>query len=119
MELGLHRRDVHCHLLRDEKQRTGISAIIWSIVILDRQWSAANGLPQNFQESDFDQSIEPPVSHLILRPEYDVGVAQRPIFLLTSDMIGGRMVPSSDDLVHIHESEVRSTDTPSRCRCNL
>lgn len=66
MELGLHRRDVHRHLLRDEKQRTGISAVIWSIVILDRQWSAATGLPQNFQESDFDQSIEPPVSHLVL-----------------------------------------------------
>lgn len=69
MELGLHRRDVHCHLLRDEKQRTGISALIWSIVILDRQWSAATGLPQNFQESDFDQSIEPPVSHLVLKTQ--------------------------------------------------
>jgi hypothetical protein len=63
MELGLHRRDVHRHLSLDEKQRTEISALIWSIVTLDRQWSAATGLPQNFQESDFDHSIEPPVSN--------------------------------------------------------
>lgn len=62
MELGLHRRDVHLHVLRDEKERTDTSALLWSIVVLDRQWSAATGLPQNFQESDFDQSIKPPVS---------------------------------------------------------
>ncbi|EUC42269.1 hypothetical protein COCMIDRAFT_29081 [Bipolaris oryzae ATCC 44560] len=83
MELGLHRRDVHCHLLRDEKQRTGISAIIWSIVILDRQWSAATGLPQNFQESDFDQSIEPPedawylramISYTFMSPKFEVPI---------------------------------------------
>ncbi|KAJ6279570.1 hypothetical protein J3E71DRAFT_393591 [Bipolaris maydis] len=83
MELGLHRRDVHCHLLRDEKQRTGISALIWSIVILDRQWSAATGLPQNFQESDFDQSIEPPedawylramISYTFMSPKFEVPI---------------------------------------------
>ncbi|EUC28755.1 hypothetical protein COCCADRAFT_30046 [Bipolaris zeicola 26-R-13] len=83
MELGLHRRDVHRHLLRDEKQRTGISALIWSIVILDRQWSAATGLPQNFQESDFDQSIEPPedawylramISYTFMSPKFEVPI---------------------------------------------
>ncbi|KAH8707127.1 hypothetical protein GQ44DRAFT_777517 [Phaeosphaeriaceae sp. PMI808] len=67
MELGLHRRDVHQQLLRDESQHAEISALLWSIVVLDRQWSAATGLPQNFQESDFDQAMEPPENASYLR----------------------------------------------------
>lgn len=65
MELGLHRQDAHQHLTENERQREEISALVWSIVILDRQWSAATGLPQNFHDSDFDQAIEPPVSESI------------------------------------------------------
>lgn len=61
MELGLHRRDFHKHLLRNEKPHTEVTTLLWSIMVLDRQWSAATGLPQNFQESDFDQAMEPPV----------------------------------------------------------
>ncbi|KAJ9148692.1 Zn(2)-C6 fungal-type DNA-binding domain protein [Pleurostoma richardsiae] len=55
MELGLHNRDVARHVLSSEKQWSEYAAITASIVILDRQWSAATGLPTHFANSDFDQ----------------------------------------------------------------
>lgn len=66
MELGLHRKDILRHFVREDSQHTEIKALLWSIVILDRQWSAASGLPQNFQESDFafEKGMEPPVSSI-------------------------------------------------------
>lgn len=108
MELGLHRRDVHLHLLRDEAQRTEISALLWSIVILDRGWSAVTGLPQNFQESDFDQSMEPPVSDPFINSRKIFESAPKSVQLLTLCFVGERLVSAGDDLVHIHEPEIRS-----------
>ncbi|KAJ0272677.1 hypothetical protein CBS470a_012598 [Colletotrichum nupharicola] len=40
-------------MLDSRAQRTEVWALMSSIVILDRQWSAAAGLPRNFQESAF------------------------------------------------------------------
>ncbi|PVI02993.1 hypothetical protein DM02DRAFT_726784 [Periconia macrospinosa] len=83
MELGLHRRDGHQYLARTQNHPTDISALFWSILILDRQWSAATGLPHNFQDSDFDQGLEPPenspyikamISYTSMSPKFEVPI---------------------------------------------
>ncbi|KAF9879659.1 hypothetical protein CkaCkLH20_02470 [Colletotrichum karsti] len=53
MELGFHNGAMSTHMLESRAQRTQVWALMSSIVILDRQWSAAAGLPTNFQESAF------------------------------------------------------------------
>ncbi|KAM0245911.1 hypothetical protein ACHAP5_005061 [Fusarium lateritium] len=53
MELGLHNSEVFKHTLRTETQRTEACTLISSIVILDRQWSYATGLPTHFHETSF------------------------------------------------------------------
>ncbi|CAJ0547135.1 Ff.00g017620.m01.CDS01 [Fusarium sp. VM40] len=53
MELGLHNSEVFKHTLRTEAQRTEACTLISSIVILDRQWSYATGLPTHFHETSF------------------------------------------------------------------
>lgn len=52
MELGLHNQDVS-QQYPDEDQDE-LAAICCSLVVVDRQWNAASGLPPNFQYSDFD-----------------------------------------------------------------
>ncbi|KAF4835854.1 hypothetical protein CGCTS75_v002532 [Colletotrichum tropicale] len=53
MELGFHNGVMSEDMLDSRAQRTEVWALMSSIVILDRQWSAAAGLPRNFQESAF------------------------------------------------------------------
>ncbi|KAL6244791.1 hypothetical protein RBB50_008319 [Rhinocladiella similis] len=57
MELGLHNQEMSQHCLENDEQRTAVVNLSCSILVLDRQWSAAAGLPNNFQESDFDAAI--------------------------------------------------------------
>ncbi|KIW15886.1 hypothetical protein PV08_05936 [Exophiala spinifera] len=57
MELGLHNQEMSQHCLESDDQRTAVVNLSCSILVLDRQWSAAAGLPNNFQESDFDAAI--------------------------------------------------------------
>lgn len=54
MEIGLHSRDVYHQFLETEKKQEEADIISSSLIVLDRQWSAATGLPPNFQLSDFD-----------------------------------------------------------------
>lgn len=54
MEIGLHSRDVYQQFLETEKQQEEADIISTTLIVLDRQWSAATGLPPNFQLSDFD-----------------------------------------------------------------
>lgn len=54
MELGLHRQDVARHVLSTDEQWAEYTIIATSALVLDRQWSAATGLPTNFSNSDFD-----------------------------------------------------------------
>lgn len=56
MELGLHSRDVAQHSLKDDRQRAEVATMTCSLVVLDRQWSAAAGLPDNFKGGDFDMA---------------------------------------------------------------
>lgn len=57
MELGLHSYDVSQQCQEEnDPQREEVATISCSILILDRQWSAAAGLPSNCQESDFDMA---------------------------------------------------------------
>ncbi|KAM5350837.1 hypothetical protein ACJ41O_007342 [Fusarium nematophilum] len=56
MELGLHSRDAFQPGLEDHSRQHEVAILSCSILILDRQWSAAAGLPSNFQESDFEMA---------------------------------------------------------------
>ncbi|RBR11049.1 uncharacterized protein FIESC28_09194 [Fusarium coffeatum] len=53
MELGLHNAEVFKHTLKSETERTEACTLVSSIVILDRQWSYATGLPIHFHEKSF------------------------------------------------------------------
>ncbi|RGP61378.1 activator of stress 1 [Fusarium longipes] len=53
MELGLHNAEVFKHTVKSEAQRTEACTLVSSIVILDRQWSYATGLPIHFHETSF------------------------------------------------------------------
>lgn len=66
MELGLHNQEMSQHCLENDEQRTAVVNLSCSILVLDRQWSAAAGLPNNFQESDFDAAIISAVCSIIL-----------------------------------------------------
>lgn len=57
MELGLHHQDVARHTLGTGQQLTEYTVVASSVIVLDRQWSAASGLPTNFSNSDFDLEI--------------------------------------------------------------
>ncbi|KAF4969114.1 hypothetical protein FZEAL_10290 [Fusarium zealandicum] len=53
MELGLHNAEVFQHTLKSDAQRTEACTLVGSVVILDRQWSYATGLPTHFHETSF------------------------------------------------------------------
>ncbi|KAK7403436.1 hypothetical protein QQX98_010802 [Neonectria punicea] len=80
MELGLHNGDVSKHILTSDAQRQEAAIVVCSIIVLDRQWSAATGLPKNFQDSSFD----PPPVTLIVTPYLKAMMA----FLAISDKFG-------------------------------
>ncbi|KAK2757823.1 lea domain protein [Colletotrichum kahawae] len=71
MELGFHNGVMSEDMLDSRAQRTEVWALMSSIVIIDRQWSAAAGLPRNFQESAFGpintSSIKLPYLEAIVR----------------------------------------------------
>lgn len=62
MELGLHSADVPRYILESGHERKDIANILCSVIILDRQWSSASGLPTHFQESSFDKGLIATVS---------------------------------------------------------
>ncbi|KAF6809038.1 lea domain protein [Colletotrichum plurivorum] len=53
MELGFHNGEMSEHMLNSQAKRSEVWNLMSSIVILDRLWSAAAGLPTNFHESSF------------------------------------------------------------------
>ncbi|WYZ44124.1 hypothetical protein EsH8_VII_000560 [Colletotrichum jinshuiense] len=53
MEIGLHSGKGLDRMLDSESQRSELCTLLSSIFILDRQWSAASGLPANFHDSSF------------------------------------------------------------------
>lgn len=69
IELGIHRWEIFHQLFNIPSQRDKISNTLWTIVVLDRQWSCALGIPQNFQESGFDKRVPVPVSTAINNEE--------------------------------------------------
>jgi hypothetical protein len=66
MELGFHNSDMLHHILKTDSQRREASAIMCSVIILDRQWSAMTGLPANFPNAAFSLTPIFIVSHLVL-----------------------------------------------------
>ena len=57
MELDLHHQDVARHILGTGQQWAEYTVVVTSVIVLDRQWSAATGLPTNFSNSDFDLEL--------------------------------------------------------------
>lgn len=53
MELGFHNGEVSKHLLELNAQREEAWNLISCILIIDRQWSSATGLPTHFNNSSF------------------------------------------------------------------
>ncbi|OHE94069.1 hypothetical protein CORC01_10644 [Colletotrichum orchidophilum] len=53
MELGVHNEETWSLLADSPRHRAELWTLVSSIVILDRQWSAAAGLPPNFHDSSF------------------------------------------------------------------
>lgn len=66
MQLGMHSREIS---QRNESQGrfAELATVTTTLVILDRQWSAAAGLPPNFQMTDFDSAQPDAVSHPYLK----------------------------------------------------
>ncbi|KAJ4856772.1 fungal specific transcription factor domain-containing protein [Trichoderma breve] len=74
MELGIHRREIFHQLFNIPSQRDKVGSTIWTIVVLDRQWSCALGIPQNFQESDFDKRLPVPECAIYLKAMLSYGL---------------------------------------------
>ncbi|KAL9561790.1 hypothetical protein ACKAV7_014052 [Fusarium commune] len=53
MDLGFHNNDMLNHVLKTDSQRKEASAMMCTVIILDRQWSAMTGLPANFPNAAF------------------------------------------------------------------
>ena len=66
MDLGFHNSDMLNHILKTDGQRKEASALMCSVIILDRQWSAMTGLPANFPNATFSPMSACLVSALIL-----------------------------------------------------
>ncbi|KAI8663161.1 Zn(2)-C6 fungal-type domain-containing protein [Fusarium keratoplasticum] len=80
MELGFHNGQVFNHTLTSDAQRTEACILISSIVILDRQWSYATGLPLHFHENSFSSISTSSVQHPYLKAMLS--------FILISDRFG-------------------------------
>lgn len=76
MELGFHNGEVSKHTLSSEASRTEACTLMSSIVILDRQWSSATGLPIHFNDSSFSSiptsSVSKPITPLYMRYQADL-----------------------------------------------
>ncbi|KXH32874.1 hypothetical protein CSIM01_07501 [Colletotrichum simmondsii] len=53
MELGVHNEEAWSRLASSPSLRSELCTLVSSIIILDRQWSAAAKLPSNFHDSSF------------------------------------------------------------------
>ncbi|RSL79296.1 hypothetical protein CEP51_007481 [Fusarium floridanum] len=80
MELGFHNSQVFNHTLTTDAQRTEACILISSILILDRQWSYATGLPLHFHENSFSSISTSSVQHPYLKAMLS--------FILISDRFG-------------------------------
>ncbi|KAH7354504.1 hypothetical protein B0T11DRAFT_321207 [Plectosphaerella cucumerina] len=67
LELGLHSHEVPDHILSSDQERTRVIAIICTTIVLDRQWSAATGLPTHFRESHFHHAMKSSVESPYLK----------------------------------------------------
>lgn len=112
MELGLHNQEMSQHCLENDEQRTAVVNLSCSILVLDRQWSAAAGLPNNFQESDFDAAIVSAVSsgYLVV---FVCGL------LLTSSNPGPSSIRKVDDGLYVDEQQIQRANFQSGERRSL
>lgn len=60
MELGLHDTDAsQAHPGQNPgHDYENLGAVLCSLIVLDRQWSTASGLPPNFQLTDFEIPVK-------------------------------------------------------------
>lgn len=71
MELGLHTKEVCQHVLQSEREQRLAATITSTILLLDRQWSATNGLPSLVKmcmfKQDFPTSVRTSVEYFPTR----------------------------------------------------
>lgn len=63
MELGLHSEKAAQECLDGDEKQIALATLSCTLLIIDRQWSAATGLPANFKESDFEMARPSLVGH--------------------------------------------------------
>lgn len=68
MEMGLHNVDASQQYPDEDQSHAEVVAISCTLIILDRNWSAASGLPPNFQVTDFELATKSSVSPLNFEP---------------------------------------------------
>lgn len=56
MELGLHTREASHYDKESSEWQEELATLSCTLLILDRQWSAAAGYPSNFKEYDFEMA---------------------------------------------------------------
>ncbi|EED18710.1 conserved hypothetical protein [Talaromyces stipitatus ATCC 10500] len=66
MEMGLHRQDA-LHMIEDVSDRAEVVNILWNIVVLDKQWSCAAGLPHHFTRNGFAKILPEPLENPYLK----------------------------------------------------
>ena len=71
MELGLHTSDAVQCATNLGGQAEDVANIVASVIVLDRQWSAATGLPTHFSNSTFDKKLVQKVIHSPLSPLHE------------------------------------------------
>ncbi|EEA24909.1 hypothetical protein TMatcc_008011 [Talaromyces marneffei ATCC 18224] len=67
MEMGLHRQDAILHMIEDEAERVEVVNVMWNIVVLDKQWSCAAGLPHHFSDEGFPRTLPERVENPYLK----------------------------------------------------
>ncbi|KAJ5099523.1 hypothetical protein N7532_006524 [Penicillium argentinense] len=67
MELGLHRPETLQKAFPNDSERFKAVRVMWSIFILDHGWSAALGLPRNFDDAALDSTQLVPSDSVYLR----------------------------------------------------
>lgn len=63
VEQGLYRKEKLTASIPDQQQRESTIRLLWGLLVLDRQFNFAAGLPHHLSESDIDLPL--PVSPII------------------------------------------------------
>lgn len=99
LEAGLYRKEVLTASFPEQKGRLHALKVLWSIVVLDRQFSFATGLPQCLRESDVDLPEVQDAPYLKAMASY-VKLGDRAWQSITDDKGMVVAAPAKDSIEH-------------------